>query len=565
MVSEPLLKTYVSRKDRQSLLLMATTAPNLNTNSTTSTSATPNPSQSPIFLLSNICNLITTRLDSSNYVAWKFQISSILKAHSLIGYIDGTYPCPNKFVQDERGAATAQINPEYQIWNTQDQALMTLLNATLSQTALSHVIGYSTSREAWLALERRFSASTRSNILQLKSALHNISKGKDSIDSYIQKIKRARDSLASVSVLIEDEDILIYVLNGLPQEYNAFKTSIRTKSENITLEEVYAMLKIEEQTIESVHKQNNSPPFPGAMMATNYRPNFSSNRGYSPSNFSGRGRGRGRFSNRGGRMHSFGRFQSPNFGQSNLPYPTKQPQQSNQRSNNSHPVVCQICNKNGHSALDCYHRMDFSYQGKPPSPQLTAMSATYNTGSDCSPNYWYTDTGATNHITADLANLNFPVEYQGDDNITIANGQALDISHSGQSSIHANDHTFRLNNVLCVPSMATNLLSVHQFCKDNHCRFIFDSEMFQIQDKATKQLLFQGPSDHGLYPLPTSSITKHSAPSPQPPLHFQHYNKHCANHSPLQRNNYSDSPHTAYLELGERASLISSSASCRRR
>ncbi|KAA8523596.1 hypothetical protein F0562_010019 [Nyssa sinensis] len=193
--------------------------------------------------------------------------------------------------------------------------------------------------------------------------------------------------------------------------------------------------------------------------------------------------------------------------------------------------------------------MDFSYQGKPPSPQLTAMSATYNTGSDCSPNYWYTDTGATNHITADLANLNFPVEYQGDDNITIANGQALDISHSGQSSIHANDHTFILNNVLCVPSMATNLLSVHQFCKDNHCRFIFDSEMFQIQDKATKQLLFQGPSDHGLYPLPTSSITKHSAPSPQPPLHFQHYNKHCANHSPLQRNNYSDSTHTAYLEL----------------
>ncbi|KAA8526043.1 hypothetical protein F0562_007857 [Nyssa sinensis] len=210
---------------------------------------------------------------------------------------------------------------------------MTLLNATLSQTALSHVIGYSTSREAWLTLERRFSTLTRSNILQLKSILHNISKGKDSIDLYIQKIKQARDSLASVSVLIEDEDILIYVLNGLPQEYNAFKTSIRTRSENITLEEVYAMLKIEEQTIESVHKQNHTSPFLGAMMASNYRPNFSSNRGYSPFNSFARGRGR--------------------------------------------------------------------------------------------------DTGATNHITADLANLNFSVEYQGDDNITVANGQALDISHSG--------------------------------------------------------------------------------------------------------------------------------------
>ncbi|KAA8538325.1 hypothetical protein F0562_027852 [Nyssa sinensis] len=316
-------------------------------------------------------------------------ISSILRAHSLIGYIDGTHPCPSKFVQDEGGAGTTQINPDYQIWNTQDQALMTLLNATLSQTALSHVIGYSTSREAWLALERRFSASTRSNILQLKSALHNISKGKDSTDLYIQKIKQARDGLASVSVLIEDEDILIYVLNGLPQEYNAFKTSITTRSENITLEEVYAMLKIEEQTIESVHKQNHTSPFPGAMMASNYRPTLSSNRGYSPFNSSSRGRRRGRLNNRG-KMNSFGRFHLPNFGQSNPLFSPKQPQQSNQRSNNSQPVVCQICNKNGHSALDCYHRLDFSYQGKHPSPQLTAMSAAYNTGYDSSltnPNY----------------------------------------------------------------------------------------------------------------------------------------------------------------------------------
>ncbi|KAA8548749.1 hypothetical protein F0562_000433 [Nyssa sinensis] len=201
------------------------------------------------FNKNNLTPLDITK-DSDQYT--RGRISSILRAHSLIDYIDGTHPCPSKFIQDERGAGSAQINPDYQIWNTQDQALMTLLNATLSQTALSHVIGYSASRNAWLALERRYSASTKFNILQLKSSLHNISKGKDSIDLYIQKIKQARDSLASVSILIEDDDILLYVLNGLPQEYNAFKTSIRKRYENITLEEVYAMLKIEEQTIEFV-------------------------------------------------------------------------------------------------------------------------------------------------------------------------------------------------------------------------------------------------------------------------------------------------------------------------
>ena len=33
------------------------------------------------------------------------------------------------------------------------------------------------------------------------------------------------------------------------------------------------------------------------------------------------------------------------------------------QSQNSRPT-CQICGKNGHIALDCYHRMNFAYQGR---------------------------------------------------------------------------------------------------------------------------------------------------------------------------------------------------------
>jgi hypothetical protein len=36
---------------------------------------------------------------------------------------------------------------------------------------------------------------------------------------------------------------------------------------------------------------------------------------------------------------------------------------------------CQICGKNSHQALDCYHRMDFAYQGRHPPSQLAAMAA----------------------------------------------------------------------------------------------------------------------------------------------------------------------------------------------
>lgn len=38
-------------------------------------------------------------------------------------------------------------------------------------------------------------------------------------------------------------------------------------------------------------------------------------------------------------------------------------------------VPCHIYNRTGHSALDCYHRMDFSYQERHPPIKLVAMAA----------------------------------------------------------------------------------------------------------------------------------------------------------------------------------------------
>uniref|UniRef100_A0A5B7CG38 Putative retrovirus-related Pol polyprotein n=1 Tax=Davidia involucrata TaxID=16924 RepID=A0A5B7CG38_DAVIN len=121
-------------------------------NSNSSSSSTLHSSQSPIYLLSSICNLITLRLDSTNFVPRKFQITAILKAHSLMGYIDGSYTCPTQFLIDERGRVATTENPDFHKWITHDQALMNLLNATLYSSALSHVIGYTTSKEVWQAL-----------------------------------------------------------------------------------------------------------------------------------------------------------------------------------------------------------------------------------------------------------------------------------------------------------------------------------------------------------------------------------------------------------------------------
>ncbi|BBG99972.1 hypothetical protein Prudu_009845 [Prunus dulcis] len=85
-------------------------------------------------------------------------------------------------------------------------------------------------------------------------------------------------------------------------------------------------------------------------------------------------------------------------------------------------VQCQICWKYGHTAIQCYHRGNFSYQGKPPSSNLTAMHA------NCSPSssaeqFWVADTGATAHMTSDLSQLSLATPFLGNETITTAGVQ----------------------------------------------------------------------------------------------------------------------------------------------
>ena len=134
---------------------------------------------------------------------------------------------------------------------------------------------------------------------------------------------------------------------------------------------------------------------------------------HSQSNRGGRG---GKFNNfRGGRnFNSFNNQNNSRGGFNNF-----SPQPSTYNSQSSSMPTCQICYKNGHTTLDCYHRIDFAFQGKHPPTKLAAMSFSSNAFTS---NCWVSDTGATDYFTPNLANLQQAREYNGNDAVTIGNG-----------------------------------------------------------------------------------------------------------------------------------------------
>ena len=86
---------------------------------------------------------------------------------------------------------------------------------------------------------------------------------------------------------------------------------------------------------------------------------------------------------------------------------------------------------------------------------------------------WYPDTIVNFHITPDLANLSIAHDYNGHDQLHVGNGQGLQITHTSITSLPSSSGSFSLKNVLRVPQIVKNLLSVQIFVIDNSCFFEF--------------------------------------------------------------------------------------------
>uniref|UniRef100_A0A2N9GBG4 Integrase catalytic domain-containing protein n=1 Tax=Fagus sylvatica TaxID=28930 RepID=A0A2N9GBG4_FAGSY len=401
--------------------------------------------QSPLMLLSSMSNLMPVKLDSTNFIVWKHQLSSILRAYSMINFVDGTIQSPSRFLVDAEGNSTTTVNPEFQSWDIRDQALLTLINSTLSPSVLPMVVGQDTAQSVWKTLEHRFTSTSRSNVLNLKIELHNLKKGSESVSSYLQKIKNSRDKLIAVGTLIDDEDLLHIILKGLPREFGPFCSSIRTRNAPVSFEEIMVLLQTEEQSLaESFDsgKDLNSM----AMFASAAPNNRNTQSSFYVHNYQNRGRGRnnnhrgrGRFSSnnhsnastQGNTQFSNNQYPSSNaFTQGNAQFS----QNFQGKSENSRPL-CQICGKLGHQALDCYHRMDFAYQGRHPPARLAAMASTSNSSQIQAGETWLTDTGATDHLTSNLDNLTGHTPYQGHDQVAVGNGQAIPIKNVGTENL----------------------------------------------------------------------------------------------------------------------------------
>lgn len=116
-----------------------------------------------------------------------------------------------------------------------------LLNS-LTKDALAPVATATTAAEAWEVLERMFSAHSKARIANLRVLLSTTKKGNMSTSAYFTKMCSFKDELATVGKVIDDDEMVQFILNGFDFDYNPFVSSMLGRVGFLSLSELYSQL-----------------------------------------------------------------------------------------------------------------------------------------------------------------------------------------------------------------------------------------------------------------------------------------------------------------------------------
>uniref|UniRef100_A0A803Q4P4 Integrase catalytic domain-containing protein n=1 Tax=Cannabis sativa TaxID=3483 RepID=A0A803Q4P4_CANSA len=295
----------------------------------------------------------------------------------------------------------------------------------------------------------------------IRTLIQTTRKGSTPMSEYLRQKKNWSDMLALVGDPYPEAHLVANVLSRLDAEYLSIVLQIEARS-NTTWQELQDLLLSFDSKIERLQNltlnSKTTSSLPQANMAAKTN-NNGRGRGFQSQN-SGTHNGV-RFSNSRG---TSGRFRGRGCGPGSGSRPT-----------------CQVC-EYGHTAAICYNRFDEIYMGSDPNNSQNQNKSGQN----------------NNNHSAFIAT---PEVLESD-------ACKLQISHIGNGKLNTKSGNYLLlKDMLLVPKIAKNLVSVSKLATDNNVLIEFYSTFCLVKDKVTKRVLLHRVLKDGLYQLDSPHTT----------------------------------------------------------
>ncbi|KAM6580254.1 hypothetical protein CsatA_004028 [Cannabis sativa] len=348
------------------------------------------------------------KLDRNNFSLRKTMVMAIARVHQLDGYLTGARSIPEEFLpaSDAEGQPKvgSEINPEFEQWIVNDQLLTGWLYGSMTEGIATEVMGCSSLADLWSGLEALFGAHSKAKMDAYRTKIQTIRKGSMNMAKYLKQNKQWADVLALAGDPYPQSHLVSNVLSRLDTEYLPIVLQIEVRE------------KTTRQTLQ------------GLLLSFDSKLDIGTNRGSPTANLTNRGTsGGGNFGPRKNRGRGGTINNSNNHGRSG----------GRGRGCRGGPKpTCQVCGSYGHSAAHCYNLYDEAYMGTTPPRSSNdnnkigkSVPTIVATLEMLQADAWYTDSGASNHITFEAGNINQKTKYYGKDSLVVGDGNKLSTKH----------------------------------------------------------------------------------------------------------------------------------------
>lgn len=308
---------------------------------------------------------------------------------------------------------------------------------TIDPSLYVHIKSAATTKELWQKLQQMFDDSGFSRRIMLLRNLISIRlETSDSMTSYITQIIETGQKLSRTGFLVNDEWIGCLMLAGLPDKYFPMLMAIEHSGIEITADVVKSKLL-------DMAGDDDSTEISALYTRGRQHVNQKSFKSFNNT------------------VHSF--------------------EDGKMATNNSKKKVikCYRCKQIGHYKNKCTQVQD------PKMKNINVFSALFTRG-NFKKNDWYLDSGASVHITSNVNNIRNASENTSIKEITAANKGVMTVLCSGDVDIvtitSKCKYNITIKDVLCVPSIATNLISVSKLIQSGNrvdfqqnCCYIYNS------------------------------------------------------------------------------------------
>jgi glutathionylspermidine synthase len=133
-------------------------------------------------------------------------------------------------------------NLEYEDWLAGDQQVLSFLLPFVSKEILVRVATVKMVAEAWKLLEEQFNSKTMVCAISTRMALATTRKGNLIVIEYLAKMQGLGNDMAVTGKLLDDEDLIQYILAELDEDYDSVVNSILAHPQIITISALVAQM-----------------------------------------------------------------------------------------------------------------------------------------------------------------------------------------------------------------------------------------------------------------------------------------------------------------------------------